>query len=47
MVSVKWAERSPPAPRRPDAIGLAQFEVARGIMWAQVKSARSRSPAWD
>ena len=39
------AARSPPAPRRSDDIGLAQFEVVRGIRLARVKSARSRSPA--
>jgi len=32
-------------PRRPDDIGLAQFEAVRGIKFAFVKSARSSSPA--
>ena len=34
-------------PRRPEAIRRTQFDVVRGIMWAQVKSARRRSPAWN
>jgi hypothetical protein len=34
-----------PAPRRPPPIGLDQFDVVLGIRLAQVKSARSRSPA--
>jgi len=45
MVSLKVLARLPPALRRPDEIGLDQFEVVRGIRWARAKSVRSRSPA--
>ncbi len=40
--SVKLAARWP---RRPEEIGLSQFDVVRGISCARVNSARSRSPA--
>ncbi len=41
-VSVKTPPRSP---RRPVEMGLAQFDLVRGIRWARVNSARKRSPA--
>ena len=35
------------AARRPRATAALQFEVMRGMSWARVNSARSRSPAWN
>lgn len=45
IVSVSRSARSPPLARRPANEGFDQSDVMRGIRFARVKSARSRSPA--
>jgi len=41
---VKSPARSPPVPRRPEDIGLAQFEVVRGIRFARVNRPAGARP---